>query len=163
VSAWIIFLTCSSESEETRTRLGKAQFIKAIDDGGISMCFEREPQSPLESRRIVLSVEVNPLTSLLIQAKRKKHAKKDHEETASHHAAQIFAEMLGQVCRPELYEKLQNQYQEVIFLFHYNLYQGVCDSYSTFKHLLILCQIAQLLSRSDFLTRSTAQQAVSYG
>ena len=55
------FLMFYSHSGEMRTLLGKAQLIKAIDDGGVSMCFQRDPRSSLQSRRIVLSVEVTPL------------------------------------------------------------------------------------------------------
>ena len=40
--------------------LGKAQIIKAIDDGGVSMYFRREHTSPEQSQRVVLSVEVRP-------------------------------------------------------------------------------------------------------
>jgi hypothetical protein len=39
-------------------RLGKAQVIKAIDDGGVSMYFRRDPSSSQQSRRVILSVEV---------------------------------------------------------------------------------------------------------
>ena len=108
-------------------RLGKAQRITAIDDGGVSIAFRRDPSSQ-ESHRAVLSVEV----------KRKKHAKENDETTANRHAAQIFAEMLGQVCHPELFETLDNQYQEVtpsvssnlpclVGKFVYKL--GICDPY----------------------------------
>ncbi len=40
-------------------RLGKAQLIKAVDDGGVSMYFRRDPASSQQSRRVILSVEVN--------------------------------------------------------------------------------------------------------
>ena len=46
-------------------RLGKAQLIKAIDDGGVSMYFRRDPASSQQSRRVILSVEVTPLTTVL--------------------------------------------------------------------------------------------------
>jgi hypothetical protein len=38
--------------------------------------------------------------------------RKNSEDTANRHAAQIYAEMLGQVCRPEFYNRLENDYQE---------------------------------------------------
>jgi hypothetical protein len=44
-------------------RLGKAQIIKAIDDGGVSMYFRRERTSSEQSQRVVLSVEVRPPSS----------------------------------------------------------------------------------------------------
>ena len=50
---------------------------------------------------------------LQFQAKRKKLAKDNDESTANRHAAQIFAEMLGQVCHPDFYEELENDFQEV--------------------------------------------------
>jgi len=48
-----------------QTRLGKAQLVKAIDDGGVSMYFRRDPTSRPLSQRVVLSVEVASLTKLL--------------------------------------------------------------------------------------------------
>ena len=47
-----------------------------------------------------------------MQAKRKKHVKENDEETANRHAAQSYAEMLGQACHAEYYE-MDNEYQEV--------------------------------------------------
>ena len=49
-----------------------------------------------------------------MQAKRKKHAKEKDEDTANRHAAQIYAEMLSQVCHPEFYDEMENEYQEVL-------------------------------------------------
>jgi hypothetical protein len=40
-------------------RLGKVQVIKAIDDGGFSMSFQRD-RSNQRSQRVVLSIEVLP-------------------------------------------------------------------------------------------------------
>ena len=97
-----------------------------------------------------------------MQAKRKKHAKKDHEGTANRHAAQIFAEMLGQVCHPEFYEKLHNEYQEVSPI-PTSLTTGFCGSHSAFKHILILRQIAKHLSFSDFKTWRKIHCRVSTG
>jgi len=48
-----------------QTRLGKAQLVKAIDDGGVSMYFKLDPTSTQLSQRVVLSVEVAPLITLL--------------------------------------------------------------------------------------------------
>ena len=94
-------------------RLGPAQSITAIDDGGVSMSFQRELLDKA-STRVVLSLEVHDHSAidLQLQAKRKKHAKENDEATANRHAGQIFAEMLGQVCHPEFYE-LENDFQEV--------------------------------------------------
>ena len=47
-----------SALEQMEIRLGKAQLIKAIDDGGVSMYFRRDPASSQLSRRVILSVEV---------------------------------------------------------------------------------------------------------
>jgi hypothetical protein len=41
-----------------------------------------------------------------------KRAKENDEDTANRHAAQIFAEMLGQVYRPEFYNQQKTEYQE---------------------------------------------------
>jgi len=53
-----------SALEQMQKRLGKAQLVKAIDDGGVSMYFRRDPVSSRESRCVVLSVEVGRLTAL---------------------------------------------------------------------------------------------------
>jgi hypothetical protein len=89
----VMYHSDCSNRERLETRLG-IQKVNAIDDGGVSMYFQYPPSSSKESRRVVLSVE----------AKRKKTAKENNEDTANRDAAQIFAEMLGQVCRPELYQ-----------------------------------------------------------
>ena len=47
------------------------------------------------------------------QAKRKKHAHRNNEAIRQMHAAQIYAEMLGQVCHKELYEN-GDGFQEVV-------------------------------------------------
>ena len=94
--------------------LGKAQLVKAIDDGGISMYFRRDPFSSQQSRCVILSVEATPLTAFLINpGKAEKHIKDNNEDTANRHAAQIYAEMLGQVCHCKFYEQMENEYQEV--------------------------------------------------
>ena len=55
-----------SALEKMEIRLGKAQSVKAIDDGGMSMYFRRDPSSSQQSRRVILSVEVTPLPVFLI-------------------------------------------------------------------------------------------------
>ena len=40
-----------------------------------------------------------------------KREKENGEDIANRHAAQIFAEMLGQACHPEFYNHLNNEYQ----------------------------------------------------
>lgn len=52
-------LIINSAIQRMDIRLGKAQIVTAIDDGGMSMYFRRNPSSQL-SRRVVLSVEVLP-------------------------------------------------------------------------------------------------------
>jgi hypothetical protein len=96
-------------------RIGRAQSITAIDDGGVSMNFRRDPASSQLSQRVILSIEVTPSLDNRPnnQAKRKKHVKERDEDTANRHASQIYAEMLGQVCHPEFYELMDNEYQEV--------------------------------------------------
>ena len=41
------------------------------------------------------------------------HVKETDEDTAHRRAAQIYAEMLGQVCHPKFYDMMENEYQEV--------------------------------------------------
>lgn len=63
----------------------------------------------------VFCLEVNHSLSLDAddEAKRKKHRLRDSETTRQMHAAQIYAEMLGQVCHKRLYTGNPNGYQEV--------------------------------------------------
>ena len=67
-----MFPSCLSDCSavgKMEFRLGKAQIIKAIDDGGVSMYFRRERTSSEQSQRVVLSVEVRPpFPSLLTHA-----------------------------------------------------------------------------------------------
>ena len=42
-----------------------------------------------------------------------KHRLRNEEAVHQRHAAQIYAEMLGQVCHKELYERNINGFQEV--------------------------------------------------
>ena len=65
----MLLFCCSdhcSALEQMEIRLGKAQLVKAIDDGGVSMYFRRDPTSNQQSRRVILSVEVIPLIAFLI-------------------------------------------------------------------------------------------------
>ena len=94
---------------------GKAQMVAAIDDGGLSMSFQREKSSQ-ESCRVVLSVKVpqfHPLPANFSGRNTIKPGNKNDETTTNRHGAQIFAEMLGQVCHPQFYHDLDNEYQEV--------------------------------------------------
>jgi hypothetical protein len=113
-----IHLSNCSALEKMEIRLGKVQMIKAIDDGGVSMYFRRDPSSTQLSRRVILSVEVSQLTTLLTKAKRKKHTKENDHDTAYRHASQIYAEMLGQACHSEFYHLMDNEYQEVFSFVH---------------------------------------------
>ena len=85
----------------TRTHRVSTKCGRTIDGGGVSMHVLREPSSPEQSQRVLLSIEVRlpQFSSLTIadnfQAKRKKHEKEGSEHTANRHAAQIFGEMLG--------------------------------------------------------------------
>jgi len=65
-----------SAVEQMQIRLGKAQLVKAIDDGGISMYFRRDPASSRESQRVVLSVEVAPFITLLTNPGQTEKARK---------------------------------------------------------------------------------------
>jgi len=46
------------------------------------------------------------------QAKRRKSKRRDDPELVWEHAGQIFAEMLGQTCYKEFYERREMEYQE---------------------------------------------------
>ena len=51
------------------------------------------------------------------QAKRKKHSPRMNKFTVVKHSAQVFAEMLGQVCYKEFYTNATSEYQEVSIMF----------------------------------------------
>jgi len=57
---------------------------------------------------------VRPVLSL--EAKRRKSQRRDDPELAWEHAGQIFAEMLGQVCYKDFFQRKEMEYQEVISL-----------------------------------------------
>ena len=59
-----------------------------------------------------LAMHPNCIEILTCQSKRKKHSKINNESTYQMHAAQIYAEMLGQVCHREAYQDPQ-MFQEV--------------------------------------------------
>ena len=85
--------------------------VTAVDDGGFALAINIRGFRP-----VVLSIEVplalfSPLTYPL--AKRKKSKKLTDIETHYMHAAQIYAEMLAQVCHRELYDNPYSTYQEV--------------------------------------------------
>ena len=50
------------------------------------------------------------------EAKRKKHQTRNEEETVMKHSAQIFCEMLAQVCQKEFWKIDKMRYQEVLRL-----------------------------------------------
>ena len=56
---------------------------------------------------------IHPISFSDVQAKRKNHAKRHDPESVRKHAAQIFCEMLGQVCHKMFYENDDTEYQEV--------------------------------------------------
>jgi hypothetical protein len=57
-------LIIRSAVQRMEIRIGRAQSITAIDDGGISMNFRRDPASSQLSQRAILSIEVTiPLTT----------------------------------------------------------------------------------------------------
>jgi len=79
--------------------------------------------------------------------------KENDEDTANRHAAQFFAEMLGQACHSEFYDDMDNEYQEV-FLQSLSLTIVLRNSYSTYQDLLILRQVTQSISLAHFRTWS---------
>jgi len=64
-----------SALERLEIRL-KAQVVKPIDDGGVSMFFRRDFSSSQQSRRVVLSVEVCLLLTSLTLGKTEKTRKR---------------------------------------------------------------------------------------
>jgi hypothetical protein len=89
--------------------LGKTEFVTAKDDGGISLSASTTPGITIPP---ILSIEVY-IFAQLMQAKRKKHKTLSSLDTHYAHAAQIYCEMLGQICHSQFYENLHTIYQEV--------------------------------------------------
>ena len=58
VTIFVVRSNHCSAVQQMEIRLGKVQSVKAIDDGGVSMYFRRNPTSSQLSRRVILSVEV---------------------------------------------------------------------------------------------------------
>jgi hypothetical protein len=94
--------------------------VTARSDGGLSIYLN----STSSCSYPVLCLEV--IQSLLLntddEVKRKKHRLRDSETTRQMHAAQIYAEMLGQVCHKKLYAGNPNGYQEVKLRIKSNTY-----------------------------------------
>ena len=68
-------LIVHSAVQRMNIRIGRAQSITAIDDGGISMNFRRDPASSQLSQRVVLSIEVTThITTCLTHPGKKKKA-----------------------------------------------------------------------------------------
>jgi hypothetical protein len=86
------------------------QVPEITNDGGVSLCANHKLNIPP-----VFSMEVIHST-LLIQAKRKKHKKLSSKSVHYCRAAQIYAEMLGQVCHKEFINNPYTDYQEVTLL-----------------------------------------------
>ena len=97
---------------------------------------------PRDRREIqsVVSIEVHPLQSQRSNPQAKRRHEKG-EQADWRHAGQIFSEMLGQLCHPELYSLPTTEYQEVLppSLPLINAILGVCNSCSTYSHSFILC------------------------
>jgi len=90
------------------------QRVKARNDGGLCVML-RPPDGPKEDLKIHSHTKY-PWPILSIETKRKSSRKfktPDGRETSSlNHAAQMFGEMLGQVCHEEFYGYDANGYQE---------------------------------------------------
>ena len=95
--------------------------IVAINDGAIII--EHYPSArhhapwgiPRDRRVIqsVVSIEVHPLQSQQSNPQAKRRREKG-EQADWRHAGQIFSEMLGQLCHPELYSLPTTEYLEVL-------------------------------------------------
>lgn len=97
-------VTTISARHSMKFTLG-VQTITAIDDGGLSL-FERSRYNPQLPR--VLSIET----------KRKKHKKLSDRNTHFRHAAQIYAEMLGQVFHSQYYDRPGGKDYQEAFVVH---------------------------------------------
>jgi hypothetical protein len=102
-----------------------------------------------------------------------KRAKENDEDTANRHAAQIFAEMLGQVCRPTFFNQFNNEYQEsfVIHIRHAkitlfyaklpNLYLSRITQHGA-KYATMFHDKVQLSQSRPFLLKKAEDQAAFY-
>jgi hypothetical protein len=80
--------------------------VKAINDSGLGIRYDFG-----EGQRMFQQGGVRPVLS--VEAKRRKSSRRGDPELEWEHAGQIFAEMLGQVCYKDFYERDEMEYQEV--------------------------------------------------
>jgi hypothetical protein len=109
----ILMMSLILSSEQTmQIQLGSTK-VTAKSDGGISFypTSSSLPLYPIFCIEVQFSCFVN---SHRIQAKRKKSRFRDSETANQMHAAQIYAEMLGQVCHRRQYLGNLNGQQEVL-------------------------------------------------
>jgi len=80
--------------------------VKAVNDSGLGIRYDiGQGQTAFQQGGI------RPVLSL--EAKRRKSNRRGDPELEWEHAGQIFAEMLGQVCYKDFYERHGMEYQEV--------------------------------------------------
>ena len=93
-----------------KIQLGSTR-VTAKSDGGLSLYLKKGTSCSYP----IFCLDVTHALSLDTdnKAKRKKHRLRNSETTHQMHAAQIYAEMLGQVCHQKLYNGNLNGYQEV--------------------------------------------------
>ena len=145
--------------------LRNSQLVKAIVDDGVSMYFRGDPASNQLSRRVILSAEVAPPTTLLTnpgqpekaqKGKRRKHCKTPGFAVIRGNAC------LGQACHSRFNDVMPNKSQEV-FSQSLTLTVVLCNSYPTCENILILRQVTQSISHAHFRTWRKVRRKVSNG
>jgi hypothetical protein len=114
--------------------------VKAINDSGLGIRYDIG-----EGQRAFQLGGVRPVLSL--EAKRRKSRRRGDPELEWEHAGQIFAQMLGQVCYKDFYERDEMEYQEVSILIFYKvdvfLYSGIRTSRKSFISHDLLLQVSK--------------------
>jgi hypothetical protein len=121
--------------------------VTAKSDGGLSFYTN---SSSCSYPVLCLEVPFSLLLNADNKAKRKKRRLRDSETTHQMHAAQIYAEILGQVSHKKLYTDNPDGYQEVLSLPNLILIAVIRASRKTRNVLLILCQVSKHIFTRHF-------------
>jgi hypothetical protein len=153
--------------ERLKFRLGKSsKSVIAINDGSIVIDYSIHPGRVATwginggGRVIkpVVSIEVCffLFISNLSQAKRKREK---GTQADWRHAGQIFCEMLGQLCHPEIYAMDPDEFLEVRHPHMILIWIGIHNTCPTYRSPFVLLQIPGILSPQCSKIWSTLQES----
>lgn len=110
-------IIANARTHSARFMMGGTVY-KALNDGGLSI---KTKQRDCSGHFHIGAREKYHWQALIIETKRKSSAKfrtdTKREVTTTNHAAQMFGEMLAQVCHPELFKTNLDGYQESFVIY----------------------------------------------